>query len=283
MKVDAARLEQLRQLLVKESQASEIKTTSEYEAFRIAFTDGLVIAYKTGKIVVNGESCRDLLAKVLERMGLEETRYDFIIGSDEAGKGEWLGPMVVAAVALTSKQSGVLRSLGVMDSKALSPKKIGELKEQILGNAAAVKTVLVSPQTFNERMEELHDEGKSLNDLLAWAHAKVIGEIHSQLKRDHAGMRSEVVIDEFSKLKTQERLRRVLALKEVDVIQRPRAEDEMAVAAASVIARRVRDEWIDRTSKQLGVDLLSLTPNDAVRRADRRRLAKIGYLEKLVS
>lgn len=281
VKIDATHLEQLHQLLIKESQASEVRTTNKYEAFRIELAGGLVIAYKTGKIVVNGESCHSLLSKVLERMGLEETRYDFIIGSDEAGKGEWLGPMVVAAVALTAKQSGVLRSLGVMDSKALSQKKIGALKERILGNATAVKTVLVSPQTFNERMEELHDEGKSLNDLLAWAHAKVIGEVHSQLSREHSGARFEVVIDEFSKLKTEERLSRVLTLKEVEVIQRPRAEDEMAVAAASIVARGLRDEWVDSTSKRLGVDLLSLTPEDAMRRSDRHRLVKTSYLKKL--
>jgi ribonuclease HIII len=282
VKIDPAHLERLHQLLIKESQASEAKTTNKYEAFRIAFTGGLVIAYETGKIVVNGEKCQALVAKALERMGIEETGYDFTIGSDEAGKGEWLGPMVVAAVALTAKQSGVLRSLGVMDSKALSQKKIGELKEKVIENATAVRTVLISPQTFNERMDELHDEGKSLNDLLAWAHAKVIGEVHSQLSHDHAGSRFEVVIDEFSKLKTEERLSRVLTMKEVEVIQRPRAEDEMAVAAASIVARALRNEWVDSTSKRLGIDLLRMTPEDAIRRSDRDKLIKTGYLKKLV-
>ncbi len=55
VKIDATHLEQLHQLLIKESQASEVRTTNKYEAFRIELAGGLVIAYKTGKIVVNGE------------------------------------------------------------------------------------------------------------------------------------------------------------------------------------------------------------------------------------
>lgn len=282
MKIDSSRLEQLQQLLLRETQATRVKATSKYEAFRIALAGGLLIAYKTGKIVVTGEKCEVLLARILDQMGLEETEYDITIGSDEAGKGEWLGPMVVAAVAVTVKQSSVLRSIGVMDSKALSQKKITELEEKITTNAEAVKSVLISPETFNKRVEELHDEGRTLDDLLAWAHAKAIGEVHDQLKREHAAARMKVIIDEFSRLKAEDRLSRVLSLKEVHLVQKPRAEDEMAVAAASIVARRLREEWIDITSARLGVDLRSLTPEGAARRSDLHKLAKTSYLRKLV-
>jgi ribonuclease HIII len=70
VKVDATRLEQLHQLLLRESQ-SELKITNKYEAFRIAFPDGLMIAYNTGKVVVSGEKSLAVLGKVLAQMGLE--------------------------------------------------------------------------------------------------------------------------------------------------------------------------------------------------------------------
>jgi len=280
VKIDSSRMEELHHLLLKEKQVSEAKTTNRYEAFRMTYAGGLMIGYTSGKIVVNGEQCEALLAKVLEHMDLEESRYDITIGSDEAGKGEWLGPMVVAAVALTPTQSTALRSMGVMDSKALSQKKIAELKEKITANATAVRTVLVSPQTFNKRMEQLHEERKNLNDLLAWAHAKVVGEVYDELKRARAVARMNVVIDEFSKLKTEDRLSRVLSLKQVDVVQRPRAEDEIAVAAASIVARRLREEWIDDWSRRLGIDLRNLTAQEAAHRQDANTIAKTGYLKK---
>jgi ribonuclease HIII len=108
----------------------------------------------------------------------------------------------------------------------------------------------------------------------------VIGEAYDELKRMRAVARINVVIDEFSRLKTEDRLSRVLSLKQVDVIQRPRAEDEIAVAAASIVARRLREEWIDDWSRRLGIDLRNLTAQEAAHRQDANKIAKTGYLKK---
>ena len=283
MKIDSARVEQIREILLKEKQARQIETTNRYETFRISFHGGLIIGYSSGKLVITGNESRALVTRSIQRMGFDVTGFDITIGSDEAGKGEWLGPMVAAAVALTPEQSTVLRSLGVMDSKALSQTRIAELKDKVTQNATALKTVLVSPPTFNKRVEDLHREGKNLNDMLAWAHAKVISAVHAELRQGESGLRIRVVIDEFSKLKTEDRLGRVLQLDSVELIQRPRAEDEIAVAAASIVARGLREEWIDDKSRRLGIDLRVLTVKDAVLHSDAGGFAKISYLRKLAT
>lgn len=57
--------------------------------------------------------------------------HQVIVGSDETGKGEWLGPMTIAAVAITPEQSSYLVTQGVMDSKELKIQRIIELTDVI--------------------------------------------------------------------------------------------------------------------------------------------------------
>ena len=196
-----------------------------------------------------------------------------------AGIGEWLGPLVVAAVGLTPKQSTELRAVGVMDSKGLSADRIASLSADIEEICQALYSVIVPPQTFNKRLEEFRQEGKNLNDLLAWAHAKAVSEVHKQLNPSRES-RVRVVIDEFSRRKTQQRLSRVLDLDAVELIQKPRAEDVVSVGAASIVARNARDDWIGSASNRLAVDLSRLSPEDARKREDLDFLAKTSYLKK---
>jgi ribonuclease HIII len=139
--------------------------------------------------------------------------------------------------------------------------------------------VVVPPQTFEKRLEEFRQEGKNLNDLLAWAHAKAVSEVHKQLNPSKES-RLRVVIDEFSRLKTEQRLRRVLDLNRVELIQKPRAEDVVSVGAASIVARNARDDWIRSASDRLGVDLIRLSPEDARKLEDLSYFAKTSYLKK---
>ncbi len=199
------------------------------------------------------------------------------IGSDEAGKGEWLGPLTVAAVGLNEEQAAYLRSIGAMDSKELSPRMIGELAYEIEDNSLAVATVLVSPLTFEQRLGELHEEGKNLNDLLAWGHAKVIKEVYDKIKPDGA---LRIVVDEFAAEKTEERIGRVLDLDRIELVQIHRAEVVTAVAAASIMARDLRDAWIDKKSGDLGYELEGMTMSEALERDGVAEFAKVSYLKK---
>jgi ribonuclease HIII len=188
--------------------------------------------------------------------------------------------MVVAAVALTPTQSSDLRAEGVMDSKDLSLDRIGELAHVIVKISTALKTVIFPPDAFNALLKEFHDEGKNLNDLLAWAHAKAISQVVSELNLRRGTQQIRIVVDEFARFKTEERLARVINLDSVDLIQRPHAEDEIAVAASSIVARNAREDWIDEASARLELNLRTLSMKEAAHRDDLGLYAKTSYLRK---
>ena len=280
IKVDSSELDELRSLLLTAPSTTEKRTTSEYESFRIGYSGGSIIGYTSGKVVITSELAVQIVRSALQKMGLKDADYNLVIGSDEAGKGEWLGPMVVAAVALTPTQSSDLRAEGVMDSKDLSLDRIGELAHVIVKLNTALKTVILPPDAFNALLKEFHDEGKNLNDLLAWAHAKAISQVVSELDLRSGTQQVRIVVDEFARFKTQERLARVISLDSVDLIQRPHAEDEIAVAASSIVARNAREDWIDEASARLELNLRTLSMKEAANRDDRDLYVKTSYLRK---
>ena len=84
-----------------------------------------------------------------------------ICGIDDAGRGAMLGPLVIAGVSLDKKNLRKLTSLGVKDSKKLSPKK----KTKIAAGAfdALVEHILSTP------MEAMDYEGVRCAPLLTKA------------------------------------------------------------------------------------------------------------------
>ena len=201
-----------------------------------------------------------------------------IVGSDEAGKGEWLGPLVVAAVAITPEQKSYLVVNGVMDSKKLKLKTIVKLADIIKENSISHHIITITPERFNKLLEEVKRERKSLNDILAWAHAKAIWHAYEEIKERKLQGKIKVIIDEFDKLKTEKRLKRILQLPELEIIQKPRAEDEIAVAAASILARAARERWIDRMSQYLHLDLRKISAKDALTYDNVYLFAKVSFL-----
>lgn len=279
IRVDADQLEEIRVTILDMDHTYEKRTTNQYEVFRIEYAGGVIVGYTSGKIVCNNEESSRLLQEIVG--GLEyDSDFDIYIGSDEAGKGEWLGPLTVAAVALSPTQANYLRSCGVMDSKDLSTRKIGELYYEIKANCLTLKTVVISPETFDQMFNEFHSEGKNLNDLLAWAHAKVLSEVIDELGDRFTNERVRITIDEFDADKMEERLSQTIDITQIDLVQRPRAEDEPSVAAASIIARDAREDWIDKASLRLKVELFGMTLREARQRPNRHLFSKTVYLKK---
>ncbi len=165
------------------------------------------------------------------------------IGTDEAGKGDYFGPLVVAGVYVTTATAVLLRQVGVRDSKTLSDKRIAEMSGEIR-RTCPVNVVAVGPERYNEMYAKI----RNLNRLLAWAHARVIENLlqHVDCRR--------VVSDQFG----DERFLLNALMekgKRVELVQRPRAEDDLAVAAASIIARGEFIHRLQLLSKSVGVDL----------------------------
>lgn len=276
VKVDPDQIEDLHRKLLDSKDSSDLATKSEYEAFRIMFAGEAIIGYTSGKIVSNGPHSAAAVQNAILEM-VPTTVDPLVIGSDEAGKGEWLGPMTVAAVALTPEQTAMMRALGVMDSKSMSVVRISELSKTVRRNALKVESLLISPETFNSQIEEFRKEGKNLNDMLAWAHTKVISEVYETIRtRDEP---IKIVVDQFARVKTEARLRGKLDLGTIELVQRPKAEDEIAVAAASIIAREAREAWIDWACEKFGYDLRELSVREAYDHANKNNFAKTTYLQ----
>jgi len=165
------------------------------------------------------------------------------IGTDESGKGDYFGPLVIAGVFLEDKQQSVLRELGVKDCKGLSDNRVRELAE-ILKQGYTHSIVAIGPEKYNELYEKL----RNLNKLLAWGHARVIENILAKVPC------SQAITDQFG-----DRLYVVNALmkkgRAIELIQRPKAEEDLAVAAASILARAEFLKRLYFLSKGLGVDL----------------------------
>jgi ribonuclease HIII len=165
------------------------------------------------------------------------------IGTDESGKGDYFGPLVIAGFFLGDDQHEVLRELGVRDSKNLSDNRCREIAE-LLKAGYPHSIVAIGPEKYNELYEKL----RNLNRLLAWGHARAIENILAQVPSTQA------VTDQFG---DQAYVLNALMKKgkSLELIQRPKAEEDLAVAAASVLARAEFLKRLYFLSKDWGLDL----------------------------
>jgi ribonuclease HIII len=147
------------------------------------------------------------------------------IGIDESGKGDYFGPLVIAAACIAGGDEEWLSVIGVRDSKELSDAKVLELLPKLKA-ALPNKIIVINPARYNA----LHEKMKNLNILLAWGHARCLEDLVKETGAKTA------VSDKFS---NKGHLDRALmtAGRGVELVQRTKAEDDPAVAAASVLAR----------------------------------------------
>lgn len=269
--------EQIDEFIEKFRRSVEIaqqNPTSQYEKLRGKIGKDTVIVYTTGKIIMpTNDIVQKVVRNILRELSPEE--FDIVIGSDEAGKGEWLGPLTVAAVALDRDVIPQLQLQGVMDSKLLSVERIRSLVNPINATALGTKVLVVSPTRFNELFTIFRKEGKTLNDLLAWGHKTAIEML---LTEQVLEQKVKVVIDEFDRIKTSRELQKLKAFSKLTIIQRPRAEELTSVAAASVLARAAREEWIDNENRKLKTDLRVLSEEEVRLFPNVNEIAKIDYI-----
>lgn len=222
-----------------------------------------VVFYASGKLVVQGKGTQEFVEFVLEPEILKraEVGYEAVlnpelllprIGIDESGKGDFFGPLCVAGVYVNAELVGQWTEAGVRDSKSIgSDRRIKELAELIRGTPGSVVEVVA---IGNEAYNRLHARMRTVNEILAWGHARVIENL---LKRQ-SSMRPppvRAISDQFAASKrTVEKALMGLGRK-IELIQRHKAESDIAVAAASILAR---DEFVRRLAglgQPLGITL----------------------------
>jgi ribonuclease HIII len=203
------------------------------------------------------------------------------IGTDESGKGDFFGPLVCAGVYVDAVSADALQAMGVRDSKRLSDRRCRELAEGIQATCREQYSVVeISPTRYNDLYEQFRREGKNLNTLLAWAHARVLENLLSRVACTRA-ITDQFADPRFVQSKLQERG------KKIDLIQMPRAEVHIAVAAASVLARARFLERLEGLSAQFRMTLPKGASNTVVQagralvkhfgRAALRQAAKLHF------
>jgi ribonuclease HIII len=193
------------------------------------------------------------------------------IGSDESGKGDYFGPLVACAVWVDERIIALLETLGVRDSKTLTDaqnRRIAQDVRAVCGDRCVVVTV--PPDRYNALYEQFKGEGKNLNALLAWGHARAIETV---LERAPA---NGVIVDQFADARyIQTRLASRAGTKSLPIVQMPKAEANVAVAAASVMARDGFLGWLEQAERRFGLRLPKGASNE-VEAAGRRYVAKYG-------
>lgn len=195
------------------------------------------------------------------------------IGIDESGKGDYFGPLVIAAVFVTPVLEQDLALMQVRDSKRISDGRILEMAPDIR-LLCPHSVVAIGPQRYNE----LYAKIKNLNRLLAWGHARALENLLQQVDCDLA------IADQFG----DERLI-VNALqekgKQIRLVQRTKAESDLAVAAASILARAEFLLRLQRLSHELNTTLpkgasaaVELAGRMVVKKYGRDRLGTVAKL-----
>ena len=218
-----------------------------------------VAVYEKGpKLLVQGREVEEFVQFELEpkilgeaKLGYEEVHspemFEPHFGVDESGKGDFFGPLVIAGVYVDPGIARKFLDAGVVDSKRIgSDARIRALADMIRKSSLGlVETVPIGPAKYNE----LYEKFGNLNRLLGWGHARVIENL---LGKKPGCPRS--LSDQFA----DARVITASLLKhgrKIVIEQRPRAESDIAVAAASVVAREAFINWLERKSKELGLRL----------------------------
>ena len=219
--------------------------------------------YESGKLLIQGKNTQEFVEFVLEPEVLGQAAFiDAIdaqpeqleprLGVDESGKGDFFGPLVVAGVYVNEPVVRALDELGVKDSKAItSDKKITTLATGIRNTPGCVYSVV---PIGNASYNRLHQQMRNVNKILAWGHARVIENLLGQ--RDHmkpAPLRA--VSDQFARSKATIQSALMEEGRQLKLVQMHKAESDIAVAAASILARDLFVQRLAALGQEFDIEL----------------------------
>ena len=228
--------------------------TVPYARFAFESDKCNVVFYESGKLVVQGRGTQEFIEFVLEPEILKEVKlgYETVLnpdlllprfGVDESGKGDFFGPLCIAGVYVNEMVINSWKDKGIRDSKNISTdKRIHELAELIRKTPGCV---VDSVTIGNEAYNRLYSKMRSVNAMLAWGHARVIENLMGKrYQMNPAPVRA--ISDQFAASKTVIEKALMASGREIELVQRHKAEEDIAVAAASILAR---DEFVKGIAK----------------------------------
>jgi ribonuclease HIII len=222
-----------------------------------------LVFYESGKLVVQGKGTREFIEFVLEPEILKEARlgYETVLnpelllprlGVDESGKGDFFGPLCVAGAYVNESVVNAWKDSGIRDSKNISSdRKIKELAELIRETPGCVTTVV---PIGNEAYNRLYRNMRSVNTLLAWGHARVIENLMGQKHRMNP-VPVRAISDQFAANKETVAKALMPLGREIELVQKHKAEEDLAVAAASILARHEFVTRLAALGKQFEMEL----------------------------
>lgn len=208
--------------------------------------------YESGKLLIQGKAINDFILYYIEPEILHNLTYSHPeqyvemkphIGVDEAGKGDFFGPLCTAAIYCSTEDIHKLLQQGIRDSKQLSDDAIKRMAT-VLQKDFKHSIVALPPSTYNRLYEKFHN----LNSLLGWAHATAIENVYTLSRCDLA------FIDQFAHASVVEN---AVAGKKIPVqlVQRHKGESDPVVAAASILARNAFLVGIEKLSQEYHINL----------------------------
>lgn len=218
-----------------------------------------IVLYASRKLVVQGKAAEEFVTCTLEPEILKraETALSAMaeeaedakphMGVDESGKGDFFGPLAIASAYTDAATAPVLRKMGVRDSKAIASEAAAlKLAADIRRVLAGRFSVVVVPV---EAYNRLHAKMGSINRLLAWGHARAIENL-LELVPDCP----RALCDQFG---PKAQIERALLPRGRKIVldARTKAESDIAVAAASILAREAFLRRMEALSGEAGIAL----------------------------
>lgn len=229
----------------------------DYARFAVKGDKVNVVAYNSGKVVIQGKKTEDFVTFVIEPeiTGTPELGYDEVLhpewfelhaGVDESGKGDLFGPLVSACVIADGDMVREWMEAGIKDSKRITSDAAIMKMDKIIRETKGVvaKTTYANMRRYNDLYKRF---GENLNKLLAWMHAKSI-EQAIKVRKAPWGM-----IDQFSK---QPLVQNYFKDGSIELRMETKAERDPVVAAASIVARAEYLRQMKRLSDLAGETLL---------------------------
>jgi ribonuclease HIII len=227
-----------------------------YSQFAFKSDQVNVVGYKSGKLVVQGKKTEEFVRDIVEaeitldaQLGYDEVHhpewFEAHAGLDESGKGDVLGPLVVCTVIADGNMVREWMDQGIKDSKRISSDASIKKLAKIIASTKGVvyKTGYANMRKYNE----LYDRFKNLNRLLGWFHYKALEDALAR-KSVKWGM-----LDQFSK---QPIVQKYIKQPQFELRMQTKAEADPLVAAASILARAVYVDQMEKLSEKCGEDLL---------------------------
>jgi len=244
IKLDKNQIENFPEILLALGWIPKLLKNDYVEYAFISPKGSVATLYSSGKLVLQGnEDFTEAISHIKESRG----ESDFIephIGVDEVGKGDYFGPLVVVACYVNDEFADKISQLGFDDSKKFTDHKIEQLYNHVKDYPYYYPSI-VKPTEYND----LVNEDGNVSILLAKQHSKCIEMGLKDLKEKGIPCES-VVIDQFSSSKNRILNELGELGREINIKQFHKGESDIAVAAASIIARGIFLEEFEKMNKE---------------------------------